>query len=132
VRSPLNTYSFRSKRPDPVDADAPYPIEMTRALIITWLFAGLRRNEIVRLRVGCIRWQKKDEGTLSRLQVEVSVILAAGRSNGRKALRETATAYKVDTDAIALKVKQEFAAKEKAKKEPKPKPSVAPKNAKAG
>ncbi len=22
-----------------------YPIEMTRALVITWLFAGLRRNE---------------------------------------------------------------------------------------
>ena len=37
-----------------------YPIEMTRALVITWLFAGLRRNEIVRLRVGCIRWQKED------------------------------------------------------------------------
>jgi integrase len=37
-----------------------YPIEMTRALVITWLFAGLRRNEIVRLRVGCIRWQRDD------------------------------------------------------------------------
>jgi integrase len=33
---------------------------MTRALVITWLFAGLRRNEIVRLRVGCIRWQRDD------------------------------------------------------------------------
>jgi ParB family chromosome partitioning protein len=28
--------------------------------------------------------------------------------------------YKVDTDAITLKVKQEFAAKEKAKKTPQP------------
>ena len=37
-----------------------YPIEMSRALVITWLFAGLRSNEIVRLRVGCIRWQKDD------------------------------------------------------------------------
>lgn len=26
----------------------------------TWLFAGLRSNEIVRLRVGCVRWQKDD------------------------------------------------------------------------
>jgi integrase len=37
-----------------------YPIEMTRALVIVWLFAGLRRNEIVRLRLGCIRWQSED------------------------------------------------------------------------
>jgi ParB family chromosome partitioning protein len=75
--------------------------------------------------------RRADEGTLSRLLVEVSVILATGRSDGTNALREAATAYKVDTDAIALKVKQEFAAKEKAKKEPKPKSPVAIKNDKA-
>ncbi|HLI60776.1 MAG TPA: tyrosine-type recombinase/integrase [Solirubrobacteraceae bacterium] len=34
-----------------------YPIEMLRALTLTWLFAGLRSDEIARLRVGCIRWQ---------------------------------------------------------------------------
>jgi len=34
-----------------------YPFEMIRALAIVWLFAGLRRDEICRLRVGCIRWQ---------------------------------------------------------------------------
>ena len=34
-------------------------------------------------------------------------------------LQEAATLYKVDTDAIALKVKQEFAAKERLKKAPK-------------
>jgi ParB family chromosome partitioning protein len=50
------------------------------------------------------------------LLVEVSVALASGRSNGSSALRDAATAYKVDTDAIALKVKQEFAAEEKAKR----------------
>jgi integrase-like protein len=27
---------------------------------MTWLFAGLRVNEILRLRVGCIRWQRED------------------------------------------------------------------------
>jgi hypothetical protein len=32
-----------------------YPIEMCRALAIVWLFAGLRKNEISRLRLGCIR-----------------------------------------------------------------------------
>ncbi|HEV2647273.1 MAG TPA: chromosome partitioning protein ParB, partial [Acidobacteriaceae bacterium] len=61
--------------------------------------------------------RRADEGTLSRLLVEVSVILASGRTNGTSALRDAATTYKVDTDAIALKVKQEFAAKAKAKKD---------------
>jgi hypothetical protein len=37
-----------------------YPLEMVRALVITWLFAGLRLDEIRRLRVGCIRWQHDD------------------------------------------------------------------------
>ncbi|MFM0416024.1 MULTISPECIES: tyrosine-type recombinase/integrase [Paraburkholderia] len=32
-----------------------YPLEMMRALSIVWLFAGLRSDEIVRLRVGCAR-----------------------------------------------------------------------------
>jgi len=60
--------------------------------------------------------RRADEGALSRLLVEVNVVLATGRSNGTNALREAATVYKVDTDAIA-KVKQEFAAKAMAKKE---------------
>ena len=34
-----------------------YPLEMVKAIVIVWLFCGLRRNEISRLRVGCIRWQ---------------------------------------------------------------------------
>jgi integrase len=37
-----------------------YPPSMIRALALVWLFAGLRRNEIRRLRVGCIRWQRDD------------------------------------------------------------------------
>src|SRR5215470_17805112 len=37
-----------------------YPLATLRALAITWLFAGLRSNELVRLRVGCIRWQECD------------------------------------------------------------------------
>jgi hypothetical protein len=31
---------------------------MVRALAVTWLFAGLRRDELSRLRVGCVRWQR--------------------------------------------------------------------------
>jgi integrase len=37
-----------------------YPIELCRALALVWLFAGLRKNEILRLRLGCIRWQTHD------------------------------------------------------------------------
>jgi integrase len=36
-----------------------YPLEMIRALVIVWLFAGLRNDEIRRLRVGCIRRQSE-------------------------------------------------------------------------
>lgn len=34
-----------------------YPIEMCRALVVTWLCAGPRNNEIIRLRLG---WQRED------------------------------------------------------------------------
>lgn len=34
-----------------------YPLPLIRALTLTWLFSGLRSDEISRLRVGCIRWQ---------------------------------------------------------------------------
>src|SRR6266545_936082 len=37
-----------------------YPIEMMRAFVITWLFAGLRMDELIRLRVGCVRFQRGD------------------------------------------------------------------------
>ncbi len=34
-----------------------YPHALVKALALTWLFAGLRSDELRRLRVGCIRWQ---------------------------------------------------------------------------
>jgi integrase len=34
-----------------------YPMELIRAVTLTWLFSGLRSDEITRLRVGCMRWQ---------------------------------------------------------------------------
>lgn len=37
-----------------------YPLALVKAVTITWLFAGIRNNEIIRLRTGCIRWQKDD------------------------------------------------------------------------
>ena len=59
--------------------------------------------------------RRSDEGSLSRLLVESTILLAATRTNPAVVLRDAAATYKVDTDAIALKVKQEFAAKEKAR-----------------
>jgi integrase len=35
-----------------------YPLELVRTLALLWLFGGLRNDEIVRLRVGAIRWQQ--------------------------------------------------------------------------
>ena len=52
--------------------------------------------------------------------MQLSLVLAASRQNGTNVLRDAATSYKVDTRAIALKVKQEFAAKEKAKADKRP------------
>jgi hypothetical protein len=43
-----------------------------------------------------------------------------------RVLRDAATVYKVDLDAISLKVKHEFAAKEKAKLAPKPAAKATP------
>ena len=43
-----------------------YPATMVKALVMVWLFSGLRRNEIGRLRVGCIRWQDGEEQPASR------------------------------------------------------------------
>jgi integrase len=40
--------------------NAPYPLPMLRALALAWLFTGLRCNELRRLRVGCVRWQRED------------------------------------------------------------------------
>jgi integrase len=41
-----------------------HPYEMVKAIAVTWLFSGLRANELRRLRVGCIRWPQADSHTL--------------------------------------------------------------------
>lgn len=68
--------------------------------------------------------RRADESTLGRVVVESVVLLTASRGNTSHVLRDAATAYKVDADAIADKIKQEFAAKGKARatKKPEPKP----------
>jgi ParB family chromosome partitioning protein len=41
--------------------------------------------------------RRADKGTLFRLMVEASILLAASRGNPATVLKEAATAYKVDT-----------------------------------
>ena len=69
--------------------------------------------------------RKAEESVIGKVIVEAVILLSASKqSDGGKILRAAAQAYKVDTDAIALKVKQDFAVKEKARSaakiEPKP------------
>ena len=61
--------------------------------------------------------------------IETTILYMSTRHNPAQVLNEAAALYKVDTDAIALKVKQEFAAKEKAKKAAQPAAKVAKKAA---
>jgi ParB family chromosome partitioning protein len=69
--------------------------------------------------------RRADESTLGRAVVESVILLTASRGNASLILRDVATAYKVDTDVIATKVKQEFLAKERAKAaKPESKPPV--------
>jgi integrase len=39
-----------------------YPFTFVRAVIVVWLFARLRWDEIRRLRLGCVRWQEDASG----------------------------------------------------------------------
>lgn len=45
-----------------------YPMELVRAIALVWLFAGLRSDEMARLRLGCIRWQDETENHSGPLQ----------------------------------------------------------------
>ncbi|MDQ2961013.1 MAG: tyrosine-type recombinase/integrase, partial [Candidatus Dormibacteraeota bacterium] len=42
-----------------------YPLEFIKALAAVWLFAGLRSDEITRLRIGCLRWQSAADQSLA-------------------------------------------------------------------
>jgi len=64
--------------------------------------------------------RRAEESALGCLLVEITILHAATRQNAAQVLRDAASAYKVDVDAIGLKVKQEFAAKEKARVAAKP------------
>lgn len=76
-------------------------------------------ESVVKLLTAFVR--KAEEGTLGKLIVEAVILLSARiQADVGKTLRAAAQVYGVDTDAVALKVKQEFVAKEKARKATKP------------
>lgn len=52
----------RTKREGWADQPLRYPLAMVRAVAILWLFSGLRRDEIQRMRVGAIRWSPAPDG----------------------------------------------------------------------
>jgi ParB family transcriptional regulator, chromosome partitioning protein len=64
--------------------------------------------------------RRAEESVLGRVTVELTIVLAAARSNAPSVLKDAATLYKVDTDAITAKVRKELADKEKAKASKKP------------
>ena len=64
--------------------------------------------------------RRSDDGTLSRLMVEASILLAASRHNGTDVLKVAGALYRVDAEAISQNVRQEFVNKAKAKPEAKP------------
>jgi ParB family transcriptional regulator, chromosome partitioning protein len=68
--------------------------------------------------------RRTEESVLGSVLVETTILYMSTRHNAVQVLNEAATAYKVNTEAITLIVKQEFAAKEKAKKNVKPVPKA--------
>jgi ParB family chromosome partitioning protein len=73
--------------------------------------------------------RRAEENVLGSVLVETTILYMSTRHNPAQVLTEAATVYKVDTDAIALKVKQDFATKEKARKTAQPAAKVAKKAA---
>ena len=63
--------------------------------------------------------RRAEESVLGRVIVALTIVLSASRNNISQALSDGAAVYKVDTDAIALEVKREFAAKQKVNAEKK-------------
>jgi integrase len=64
-----------------------YPIELVRAVAQLWLFGGLRSDDIHRLPVGCIRWQRDREADADICLLDVPV-------------GKTATAFTKPVDAL--------------------------------
>jgi ParB family chromosome partitioning protein len=75
-------------------------------------------DSLAKLFVAYLR--RAEESVLGSVLVETTILYMSTRHNPAQVLNEAATVYKVDTDAITTKVKQEFATKDKAKKATQP------------
>jgi ParB family chromosome partitioning protein len=73
--------------------------------------------------------RRAEESALGGLLVGITILHTVMRQNSAQVLRDAATAYKVDVDAIRQKVKEEFAAKEKGKAEKKATAKTVPQKA---
>jgi len=85
------------------DRDPFYPLEMVRAIAVVWLFCGLRSNEVRRLRVGCIRWQRSAvpiTGTVETLPKDAVCLLDIPTNKTKQAF--TKPVDRVVGEAIAL------------------------------
>ena len=71
------------KLPAPEELEPFYPLEMLRALAIVWLFAGLRSDEISRLRVGCTRMQTVVTGDVTTVDKPVCLLDIPVHKTGR-------------------------------------------------
>lgn len=77
-----------------------YPLAMMKAAAIVWLFAGLRKDEIARLRIGCVRQQTRGAGPQSKEGPSVCLLdVPANKTSGaytkpvHGAVRETIKAW---------------------------------------
>jgi len=78
--------------------------------------------------------RRAEESALGSVLVELTILLTAAKQQTVQVLKDAAAVYKVDTEAISAKVKQEFAAKDQVKTAkkgvPKPPAKSLPKSAK--
>jgi integrase len=77
-----------------------YPLVMIRALAMVWLFAGLRKDEIARLRIDCVRRQSrgvdpqgKEDSSVCLLDVPANKTSGAYTKPVHGAVRETIKAW---------------------------------------
>ena len=80
---------FASRRNPNGQVHTYYPMEMIRAVTVVWLFAGIRGDEIRRLRLGCVRWQEGNGSSVCFLDIPVN---------------KTATAFTKPVDGIVGQV----------------------------
>lgn len=88
----------RGPRPPGIE----YPFALMHAAAIVWLFGGLRANELRRLRVGCIHWERHTEREICWLSVPPS---KSGSSLVRpvdRALGEAVQAWEAERLATQL------------------------------